>query len=190
MEEEPHARHQATAVFGTGCFWCSEAVFAELRGVARVQPGYMGGDPDRATYREVCTGTTGHAEVSKVTFDPQVLSFGELLRVFWATHDPTSLNRQGEDIGTQYRSVIFYADEEQRVEAERQRAALEASGAWEKPIVTQVVPMQEFHPAEDYHGNYFALNPDQGYCRLVIRPKMEKFRKAFEGMLKPKTVLP
>lgn len=177
----------AVAVFGTGCFWCSEAVFSELKGVLRVEPGYMGGDPARATYKEVCTGTTGHAEVSCITFNPAEIGFDRLLKVFWATHDPTSLNRQGGDVGPQYRSVIFYADDAQREEVERQKEALDRSGAWPRPIVTQVVPMGTFHPAEDYHKEYFANNPEQGYCAMVIRPKMDKFRKAFEDMLKPRT---
>lgn len=178
--------HTAIAVFGTGCFWCSEAVFSALAGVLQVEPGYMGGNPERASYKEVCTGTTGHAEVSRIAFDPQMLPYADLLKVFWATHDPTSPNRQGGDVGPQYRSVIFFADAAQRGEAERQRQSLDASGAWERPIVTQVVPMGPFHPAEDYHRDYFALHPEEGYCRMVIRPKMDKFREAFEAWLKPK----
>lgn len=174
------------AVFGTGCFWCSEAVFSELDGVVLVEPGYMGGDPGRATYREVCMGDTGHAEVSRITFNPARIAFDELLKVFWATHDPTSLNRQGGDVGPQYRSVIFCMDQAQQAEAERQRTALDRSGAWERPIVTDIVAAGQFHPAEDYHKDYFANNPEQGYCRMVIRPKMEKFRKAFGDSLKQK----
>ena len=172
------------AVFGTGCFWCSEAVFTELKGVLKVEPGYMGGDPARATYKAVCEGNTGHAEVSRITFDPHVISFGELLEVFWKTHDPTSLNRQGGDVGTQYRSVIFFADEEQKATTLEQKERLDKSGAWNRPIVTEVVPMEAFFPAENYHHDYFANNPDQGYCRMVIQPKMEKFRKAFKDKLK------
>ena len=172
------------AVFGTGCFWCSEAVFTELKGVLEIQPGYMGGDPARASYKAVCEGNTGHAEVSRITFDPQVISFDQLLEVFWKTHDPTSLNRQGGDVGTQYRSAIFFTDEEQKTKALAQRARLDKSGAWEQPIVTEVVPVEEFFPAENNHHDYFANNPEQGYCRMVIQPKMEKFRKAFKDQLK------
>ncbi len=172
------------AVFGTGCFWCSEAVFTELKGVLEIKPGYMGGDPARATYKAVCEGDTGHAEVSRITFDPNVISFGELLEVFWKTHDPTSLNRQGGDVGTQYRSVIFFANAEQKAITLEQKERLDKSGAWDRPIVTEVVPLEEFFPAENYHHDYFANNPDQGYCRMVIQPKMEKFRKAFKDKLK------
>lgn len=174
------------AVLGTGCFWCSEAVFSELKGVKTVEPGFMGGDPLRTSYKEVCMADTGHAEVSRITFDPLEISFGALLRVFWATHDPTSLNRQGGDVGPQYRSVIFYATEAQKEEAVRQKIVLDQSGAWPKPIVTEIAPMDTFHPAEEYHKEYFANNPEQGYCQMVIRPKMDKFRKAFADMLKPK----
>lgn len=180
----PHAPVASTAVLGTGCFWCSEAVFAELKGVLDVQPGYMGGDPERATYEQVCSGDTGHVEVARVHFDPRVISFAELLEVFWSVHDPTSRDRQGGDVGPQYRSVIFFADEEQQRIAQEQRARLDASGAWEKPIVTAIVPMATFHPAEEHHHAYFANNPEQGYCRMVIRPKLEHFRKAFKPQLK------
>jgi peptide-methionine (S)-S-oxide reductase len=172
------------AVFGSGCFWCSEAVFSALKGVSEVSPGYMGGHSDRPTYKEVCTGTTGHAEVSRITFDPTVISYGELLEVFWQTHDPTTLNRQGNDVGTQYRSVIFCTNGKQMEEATRQKAVLDGSGAWDRPLVTEVLPAGTFHPAEDYHRAYFALHPEQGYCQMVIRPKMEKFRKAFGQKLK------
>jgi peptide-methionine (S)-S-oxide reductase len=174
----------ASAVFGTGCFWCSEAVFSELKGVLKVEPGYMGGDPARANYKDVCAGDTGHAEVSRITFDPREISYDELLEVFWQTHDPTSLNRQGGDVGTQYRSIIFFANPEQQAKALAQRDRLDQSGAWERPIVTEVTPMVDFHPAENFHNDYFANNPEQGYCRTVIRPKMEKFRNAFKQKLK------
>lgn len=174
----------ATAVLGTGCFWCSEAVFTELKGVLRVVPGYMGGSTADPTYEEVCSGSTGHAEVSRIEFDPRVIAFDDLLHVFWKTHDPTSLNRQGGDVGTQYRSVIFFTDAAQRAIAEEQRKQLDQSGAWDRPIVTEIVPVAAFHPAENYHHDYFANNPDQGYCRMVIRPKMEKFRAAFKDRLK------
>ncbi|MCW5898508.1 MAG: peptide-methionine (S)-S-oxide reductase MsrA [Flavobacteriales bacterium] len=173
-----------TIVFGAGCFWCVEAVFLELRGVHSVEPGYMGGHKPNPTYKEVCTGNTGHAEVARVAFDPRVITVDELLEVFWATHDPTTLDRQGADVGSQYRSVIFHSDEEQRTKAEAYKEALDRSGAYEAPIVTQVVPASVFYPAEDYHRNYYALNGDQGYCRMVIRPKLEKFRKVFADRLK------
>ncbi len=172
------------AVFGTGCFWCSEAVFTELKGVLEVKPGYMGGDPTRANYKDVCEGDTGHAEVSRLVFDPQVITYDQLLEVFWKTHDPTSLNRQGGDVGTQYRSAIFFTDDDQKTKALDQRERLNKSGAWERPIVTEIVPMEEFYPAENYHHDYFANNPEQGYCRMVIQPKMEQFRKAFKDQLK------
>jgi peptide-methionine (S)-S-oxide reductase len=173
-----------TAVFGTGCFWCSEAIFKELKGVVSVMPGYTGGTVADPTYRQVCSGTTGHAEVSQVVYDPELIGYDELLEVFWKVHDPTSLNRQGGDVGTQYRSSIFYSDDEQRTTAESQKAALNASGAWERPIVTEIAPLGEFYPAENYHHDYFANNPDQGYCQMVVRPKLEKFRKVFARKLK------
>ncbi len=173
-----------TAIFGTGCFWCSEAVFTELKGVLKITPGYMGGSTLNPTYKEVCSGNTGHAEVSRIDFDPRVISFDDLLHVFWKTHDPTSLNKQGGDVGTQYRSAIFYTDPEQRAKAEEQRKQLDQSGAWDRPIVTEIVPTAEFYPAENYHHDYFANNPDQGYCQMVIRPKLEKFRTAFKDKLK------
>lgn len=172
------------AVLGTGCFWCSEAVFAELKGVLEVMPGYMGGDPGRANYRDVCTGTTGHAEVARITFDPAVVSFGQLLEVFWRVHDPTTRDRQGGDVGPQYRSVIFFANPEQEAVAKEQRAQLDRSGAWERPLVTEVAPMSAFFPAEKDHHAYFANNPEQGYCRLVIQPKLAHFRQAFKHRLK------
>lgn len=182
---EGQAGGTEVAVFGTGCFWCSEAVFSQLKGVLEVVPGYMGGHTEKPTYKEVCSGTTGHAEVSRITFQPAVLGYDELLEVFWKTHDPTTLNRQGNDVGTQYRSVIFGTSERQMAVARHQKAALDASGAWEAPIVTEILPAATFHPAEDYHREYFALHPDEGYCQFVIRPKMEKFKKAFREKLKP-----
>jgi peptide-methionine (S)-S-oxide reductase len=173
-----------TATFGAGCFWCVEAVFAELDGVLSVEPGYAGGEIERPTYQQVCSGTTGHAEVAQIQFDPSRISFDGLLEVFWRTHDPTTLNRQGPDAGTQYRSIILCHSEAQRRTAEARLKALDASGAFSEPIVTEIVPLTTFWPAEDYHKNYFARNPDQGYCRAIIRPKMEKFRKAFAEKLK------
>lgn len=184
VSPQPSPGTTEVAVFGTGCFWCSEAVFSELKGVVDVLPGYMGGHVQGPSYQQVCTGTTGHAEVSRITFLPAVISFGELLEVFWQTHDPTSLNRQGGDVGTQYRSVIFCTDAGQQAVAVGQREQLDRSGAWSRPIVTEIVPVTAFYPAEDYHRHYFSANPDQGYCQMVIRPKMEKFRKAFAKKLK------
>jgi peptide-methionine (S)-S-oxide reductase len=172
------------ATLGGGCFWCLEAVFENLRGVERVVSGYAGGDVDSPTYEQVCTGATGHAEVVHVTFDPSVVSFRDLLEVFFSIHDPTTLNRQGMDVGTQYRSVIFYHSPEQRDVAEQAIAELTAAGVWGRPIVTQLVPFQHFHPAEDYHQHYFRNNPGQGYCQAVVGPKVAKFRKHFSAKLK------
>ena len=172
------------ATFGAGCFWCVEAVFQELEGVESVTSGYMGGDVENPTYQEVCAGTTGHAEVAHITFDPSKVDFAGLLEVFWQTHDPTTLNRQGADTGTQYRSAVFYHDAQQKEIAEAYKAKLDASGAFSSPIVTEIVPAATFHPAEDYHQNYFLENPEQGYCRAVVRPKVEKFRAVFADRLK------
>lgn len=171
------------ATFGAGCFWCVEAVFQELKGVLKVESGYMGGQNPNPTYREVCTGTTGHAEVTRITFDPAVISFEELLEVLWTTHDPTTLNRQGADVGTQYRSAIFYHSPEQQQAAEKSKSEV-APQIWDKPIVTEIVPASEFYVAEDYHQEYFANNPDAGYCRIVISPKVEKVRATFRDKLK------
>lgn len=173
-----------TAIFGAGCFWCVEAVFQQLNGVISVQSGYTGGTKDNPTYKEVCTGTTGHAEVCKIVFDPSKITFTELLEVFWTVHDPTTLNRQGADVGTQYRSAIFYTNEEQKVLAEKYKKELDKSGAFENPVVTEIVQASEFYPAEDYHNNYYNDNPNQGYCSMVIRPKVEKFKKVFGEKLK------
>ncbi|MEQ6120153.1 peptide-methionine (S)-S-oxide reductase MsrA [Reichenbachiella sp. MALMAid0571] len=167
------------ATFGNGCFWCTEAIFQNLRGVERVESGYTGGKVEKPTYKEVCSGLTGHAEVIQITFDPEVISFEELLEVFWNTHDPTTLNRQGNDVGTQYRSAIFYHNDEQKELAEKYKEQLDQSGAWSNPIVTEVSPMEAFYPAEDYHQNYFNLNGNQPYCSFVIRPKVEKFLKKY-----------
>ncbi len=173
-----------TATFGTGCFWCSEAIFSELKGVVSTTPGYSGGTKVNPTYKEVCTGETGHAEVIQVVYDPSVISFAELLEVFWKTHDPTTLNRQGADVGTQYRSVIFYHDSEQQSEALAYKKSLEEAGIWDKPIVTEITPFTKFYPAEDYHNDYYENNPANGYCNVVITPKLEKFRKVFADKLK------
>ncbi|MBK8500273.1 MAG: peptide-methionine (S)-S-oxide reductase MsrA [Flavobacteriales bacterium] len=173
-----------TITLGAGCFWCVEAVFLELKGVASVTSGYMGGEAKDPTYREVCSGTTGHAEVARIVYDPALISVDELLEVFWQTHDPTTLNRQGADVGTQYRSVIFcHTDEQQRVANEYKRKLNEAA-AFRSPIVTEIAQADVFYPAEDYHQNYYALNGGQGYCQMVIRPKLDKFRKVFADRLK------
>lgn len=172
------------ATLGGGCFWCLEAVFEQLHGVERVQSGYAGGTVPNPTYPQVCTGTTGHAEVVQITFDPAVLSFRDLLDVFFDIHDPTTLNRQGADIGTQYRSVIFYHSPEQKQIAEEKIVALNASGRWGAPLVTQVVPFEAFFRAEDYHQGYFRDNPGQGYCQIVVAPKVSKFRAHFASKLK------
>ncbi|MBY0435129.1 MAG: peptide-methionine (S)-S-oxide reductase MsrA [Cyclobacteriaceae bacterium] len=172
------------ATFGGGCFWCTEAVFLSVKGVSKVESGYSGGKVKNPTYKEVCSGLTGHAEVIQVTFDPAVVSYEALLEIFWNTHDPTTLNRQGADEGTQYRSVVFYHNEEQKKTAEAYKAQLEASGVFKHQIVTEISPLANFYVAEDYHQNYFALNPGQGYCQYVVRPKVEKFKKQFASRLK------
>ena len=173
-----------TATFGEGCFWCSEAVFQNLKGVKSVVSGYSGGTIENPSYEDVCTGRTGHAEVIQVTYDPAVISFEDLLKVFWQTHDPTTLNRQGHDSGTQYRSAIFYHTEEQKRIAEQYKQQLDASKTFKDPIVTEITPFKNFFPAEKYHQDYFNLNPSQQYCQFVIRPKVEKFNKEFKAMLK------
>ena len=173
-----------TATFGAGCFWCVDAIFSELKGVINVDPGYAGGTTKNPTYEEVCQDNTGHAEVCQIVYDPSLISFTDLLEVFWKVHDPTTLNRQGNDVGTQYRSVIFYHNDKQKKLAEEYKAKLNASGAYNNPIVTQIVPFTVFYMAEEYHKNYFAKHPGQGYCQFVIAPKMEKFRKVFHDKLK------
>ncbi|MDJ1422810.1 MAG: peptide-methionine (S)-S-oxide reductase MsrA [Candidatus Methanoperedens sp.] len=169
---------------GGGCFWCLEAIFNELRGVEKVVSGYSGGSVPNPSYQEVCTGTTGHAEVVQITFDPQIISFRELLEVFFTIHDPTTLNRQGPDVGTQYRSVIFYHTQEQKAVAQEVIARLEEAKIWDAPIVTEVTPLTAFYTAEEYHREYFERNPEQPYCRIVIAPKVVKFRKQFLAKLK------
>lgn len=173
-----------TATFGTGCFWCTEAIFQQVEGVIKVTSGYSGGYDDNPTYKEVCNGTTGHAECLNIMFDPAKITFEELLEMFWQVHDPTTLNRQGNDIGTQYRSVVFYHDEQQKSVVESQIAALDKSGAWDNPIVTKLEKFEKFFPAEDYHQNYYNNNQGQGYCQFVVRPKVEKFEKVFKSKLK------
>lgn len=175
---------KAAATFGTGCFWCTEAVFQKLKGVESVQSGFSGGHVENPSYQEVVTGTTGHAEVVQVVFDPQIISFPELLEVFWSSHDPTTLNRQGADVGPQYRSAIFYHSEKQKEEALKLRKSLNESEAFENQIVTEITPFSNFYPAEDYHNNYYEMNGNQPYCQFVIRPKVEKFKKVFSDKLK------
>ncbi|MEM3186417.1 MAG: peptide-methionine (S)-S-oxide reductase MsrA [Conexivisphaerales archaeon] len=172
------------ATLGGGCFWCTEAIFSELKGIESVQPGYSGGRVPNPSYEQVCTDKTGHAEVVQIVFDDNIITYKDILRVFFSTHDPTQLNRQGEDIGTQYRSIILYHDDKQKREAAE--IMQEAKDLWDKPIVTELVMFEQFYPAEDYHKDYFRRNPDKPYCRLVIAPKVEKFRKHFIDMLKSK----
>jgi peptide-methionine (S)-S-oxide reductase len=178
-----------TATFGSGCFWCTEAIFKELEGVVSVMPGYSGGQTINPTYKEVCSGETGHAECTQIVYDPAKISYDELLEVFFKVHDPTSSNRQGNDVGTQYRSVIFYHGDEQKRLAEKYKTELDRSGAYDKPIVTQIAPMEKFYPAENYHHDYYEYNKDKNpYCAVVVRPKLEKFRKVFSEKLKAKKV--
>ncbi len=172
------------ATLGAGCFWCVEAVFQELKGVYKVESGYMGGTVDNPTYSAVCSGTTGHAEVAQITYDPKVVSFKKILSVFFTTHDPTTLNRQGADVGSQYRSAIFYHSENQKNTSKEVIEALNQEKAYPSPIVTEITKASTYYPADDYHQDYFINNPNQGYCRYVIQPKMEKFRKVFKDDLK------
>jgi peptide-methionine (S)-S-oxide reductase len=173
-----------TATFGSGCFWCTEAVFSELDGVIKVEPGYSGGHVPNPTYEQVCTDETGHAEVAQVTFDPSIVSYRELLEVLFSTHDPTTLNRQGADVGAQYRSVIFYGDESQKAEAEKIIKELTDEKVFRNPIITEVVPLKVFYPAEDYHREYYRRNPGKPYCQAVIAPKLAKFRSHWKTKLK------
>ncbi len=179
------AGEREVATLGGGCFWCTEAVFTELNGVLEVVPGYSGGALPGPSYEQVCTGTTGHAEVVQVTFDPTVLSYHDLLTVFFTVHDPTTKDRQGNDVGPQYRSVVFYRDAAQRATAEQVVRELQAEHLYRKPFVTEIVPFRAFYPAEEYHRNYFARNPERAYCQLVVAPKVAKFRSKFSARLKP-----
>lgn len=172
------------ATLGGGCFWCLEAVFNDLRGVLKVESGYAGGATANPSYHQVCTGTTGHAEVVQITFDPQSITFKDVLEVFFTTHDPTTLNRQGADVGTQYRSAIFYHSPEQKAVAQQVIAALERANVWDDPIVTEVTPYDKFYVAEEYHQRYYERNPDQFYCQAVIAPKVAKFRKQYLARLR------
>ncbi len=172
------------ATFGAGCFWCVEAIFQRVDGVSKVVSGYSGGHVKNPSYKEVCQGTTGHAEVCQLSYDPKVVSYEELLEVFWQTHDPTTLNRQGNDTGTQYRSAVFYHNESQKELAEAYKKQLDASGTFKNRIVTEIVPYQTMYVAEDYHQNYFNQNGSQPYCSIVIRPKVEKFKKVFKDKMR------
>jgi len=178
----PQAITTELATLGGGCFWCVEAVYQELRGVLKVVSGYAGGRGANPTYREVCSGLSGHAEVVQITFDPSTVSFKDILRVFFTVHDPTTLNRQGNDVGTQYRSVIYYHSQSQQDDA--REIVQEAQNLWDAPIVTEISPLERFFPAEDYHQNYFKDNPNQGYCSFIIAPKVRKFREQFKNRLK------
>jgi peptide-methionine (S)-S-oxide reductase len=173
-----------TATFGAGCFWCVEAVFQQLDGVLKVTSGYSGGHVVNPTYEQVCSKKTGHVEVAQIVYDPAKITFDELLEVFWKTHDPTTIDQQGNDRGPQYRSAVFYNSEEQRKKSQEYKAALDKSGAWSSPIVTTIEPLKNFYVAEDYHQNYYNNNGDQMYCRYVIQPKLEKFEKVFKDKLK------
>lgn len=178
------AQERETATLAGGCFWCLEAVYDELRGVESVVSGYAGGSVPHPTYQQVCSGATGHAEVTQITYDPREVSFKELLEVFFTIHDPTTLNRQGADVGTQYRSAIFYHSPEQKETAEQTIAELNEAGIWDAPIVTEIAPLADFYPAEEYHQEYYRRNPEQGYCRAVVAPKVAKFRQKYLERLK------
>ena len=184
MDAKTAVQPLETATLGGGCFWCLEAVFEELDGVAQVVSGYAGGQVERPNYHQVCSGTTGHAEVVQVAFDPAVMPFRELLRVFFVIHDPTTLNRQGADVGTQYRSVIFYHSPQQKADADAVMAELRDAKIWERHLVTELMPFERFWPAEEYHQGYYRQNPEQGYCQAVISPKVAKLRKQFAARLK------
>ena len=173
-----------TATFGSGCFWCTEAIFELVEGVSDVVSGYAAGDTKNPTYKEVTSGTTNHAEVVSITYDPSIVSYLELLEIFWRTHDPTTLNRQGADVGTQYRSIILDHDSNQKRLSEETLKKLDESGAWNSPIVTKIEKLENFYPAEQYHQNYYELNPNNSYCSYVISPKIDKFKKAFSDILK------
>lgn len=173
-----------TITLGAGCFWCVEAIFEMIDGVEKVQSGYSNGHVKNPSYKAVCTGQTGHAEVCQITFDPSRVGLETLLEAFWSSHDPTTPNRQGADVGTQYRSGVYYHNEEQRLIAEEYKSRLNEQKVFPNPVVTEIVPIENFYPAENYHQDYFAANPDQGYCRMVIAPKVDKFKKVFEGKLK------
>jgi peptide-methionine (S)-S-oxide reductase len=185
-QTKPNAteKNYQTAYLGGGCFWCMEAVYKELNGVITVESGYAGGKTTNPTYKEVCTGSTGHAEIIKITFDPSIITYQDIIDIFWHVHNPTTLNQQGNDQGTQYRSVIFYQGDLEKQIAEKSMLEAQIQKVWPDPIVTQIVPLDKFYVAEDYHQDYFANNPNQGYCVYVVSPKVEKFRKEFKEKLK------
>jgi peptide-methionine (S)-S-oxide reductase len=172
------------ATFAAGCFWCVEAQYQQLKGVTKVESGYIGGHIENPTYKQVCTGETGHAEACNIYYDPAVITYDELLAAFWVAHDPTQLNRQGNDVGTQYRSAVFYHNDEQKQKAELYKKKLTEEHAYDKPVVTEISPYTKFYKAEDYHQNYYNDNPNQGYCQFVVKPKMDKFKKVFKDKLK------
>lgn len=184
MNESSTNKNLDTATFGAGCFWCVEAQFQQLKGVVKVESGFSGGHTEHPTYKQVCTGQTAHAEVTNIYYDPSVISFDELLAAFWVAHDPTQLNRQGEDVGTQYRSVIFYHNEAQKQKAELYKKRLNEEKAYPNDVVTEISPFTKFYKAEDYHQNYYSENGNQPYCMFVIKPKLEKFQKVFKEKLK------
>jgi peptide-methionine (S)-S-oxide reductase len=184
IRDDRTAGGREVVTLGGGCFWCVEAIFDELKGVEKVESGYSGGRVVNPSYEQVCTGKTGHAEAVQITFDPKVISLKELLEIFFTVHDPTTLNRQGADVGTQYRSVIFYRDDQQKAVAELTMKEIQAAGIWDAPIVTELAPFKAFYSAEDYHQQYFELNGQQPYCRMVIAPKVAKFREHFRSRLK------
>ncbi len=177
------AQQMQTATLGGGCFWCLEAIYQQIRGVSSVLSGYAGGSVENPDYKSVCTGATGHAEVVRISFDPAVITYADLLHIFWRIHDPTTLNRQGADVGTQYRSIILYLDDEQKRAAEYAKTETDASDLWSDAIVTEIEPLRDFFAAEDYHHDYYRNNPNQPYCFMVIDPKVNKFRKSFQHMM-------
>lgn len=172
------------AILAGGCFWCLEAVYKKVKGVEEVIPGYTGGNTENPTYEQVCSDTTGHAEVVQVIFNPAVITYAEILKIFWQIHNPTTLNRQGYDMGSQYRSAIFYYSQEQRQTAEKLKKDLQEAGIWSEPVVTEIVPLKKFYPAEEYHRNYLQNHPENQYCQMVVIPKVEKFKKTFQDYLK------
>jgi len=184
FESRKQQGDRAVITLGAGCFWCTEAVFLGVKGVEKVVSGYMGGKMKNPSYRDICTGMTGHAEVTQITYNPKIISYQELLGIFWNTHDPTTLNQQGADVGTQYRSVIFYNSEEELQIAKAYKKQLDESRIFASAIVTEISPASIFYPAEDYHQNYYAQNSSQGYCQFVVRPKVEKFRKLFADKIR------
>ena len=184
MENRNENIKEELATFGAGCFWCVEAIFAKVKGIISIQPGYCGGHIKNPSYKEVCNGTTGHAEVCHICFDPEIIGYIELLEIFWQTHDPTTLDRQGNDIGAQYRSAIFYHNNQQKHLAQEMKRRLNEDKIWKDPIVTEIFPFEVFYAAEDYHHNYYENNTDQSYCSIVITPKVQKFKKVFKEYLR------